>query len=43
VLAEGADAASARSGYRDFLALWASADTDAPVLIDARRELAALH
>jgi DNA-binding winged helix-turn-helix (wHTH) protein/tetratricopeptide (TPR) repeat protein len=37
------DTASALSGYQDFLALWAEADANVPVLIAARKEFAALH
>ncbi|HTB88049.1 MAG TPA: winged helix-turn-helix domain-containing protein [Steroidobacteraceae bacterium] len=37
------DAPAARSGYRDFLALWKEADSDVPVLIAAKAELASLH
>jgi len=37
------DTPSARSGYRDFLDLWAEADADVPLLIAARKEFARLH
>jgi eukaryotic-like serine/threonine-protein kinase len=37
------DVAAARSAYRDFLALWKDADSNVPVFIAARSELARLH
>ena len=37
------DTVAARSAYRDFLALWKDADSDVPVLIAAKAELARLH
>ncbi|HEV8417050.1 MAG TPA: hypothetical protein VGQ49_25885, partial [Bryobacteraceae bacterium] len=35
--------AKARAAYQDFLTLWKDADPDIPVLIDAKKEYAALH
>jgi hypothetical protein len=32
----------ARKAYQDFLALWKNADPDIPLLIEAKREYAAL-
>ena len=37
------DTDRARKAYQDFLALWKSADPDIPVLIEAKKEYAALH
>jgi eukaryotic-like serine/threonine-protein kinase len=37
------DTSTARSAYREFLALWKDADSDVPVLIAAKAELARLH
>jgi eukaryotic-like serine/threonine-protein kinase len=37
------DTTRAKSGYRDFLALWKDADLDIPVLIAAKAEYAKLH
>jgi serine/threonine protein kinase/tetratricopeptide (TPR) repeat protein len=37
------DTAKARSAYQDFLALWKDADSDIPVLIQAKSEYASLH
>ncbi|MGI8783531.1 MAG: hypothetical protein ACR2L2_07780 [Acidobacteriota bacterium] len=36
------DAARSRKAYQDFLALWKDADSDTPILQQARREYAAL-
>jgi tetratricopeptide (TPR) repeat protein/predicted Ser/Thr protein kinase len=36
------DTAKARTAYQDFLALWKDADPDLPVLVEARKEYAAL-
>jgi len=41
-LAMAGDKAAARAAYQDFLDLWSAADADAPPLVQARRELAAL-
>jgi tetratricopeptide (TPR) repeat protein len=41
--ARAGDAAGARAGYERFLALWSEADSDLPVLTEARREYAALR
>ena len=41
-LAMSGDRAAARAAYQDFLDLWSAADADAPPLVQARRELAAL-
>jgi len=32
------DTAKSRKAYQDFLALWKDADTDIPILIEAKRE-----
>jgi tetratricopeptide (TPR) repeat protein len=40
--AKAGDAAKSRRAYQDFLALWKDADPDVPVLIEAKREYAAL-
>jgi hypothetical protein len=37
------DLPAARSAYRDFLTLWQEADSDVPVFIAAKSELARLH
>ena len=37
------DPAKARRAYQDFLALWKDADPDVPILIEAKREYAALQ
>lgn len=37
------DSAKAKSAYRDFFALWTSADTDVPVLTQAKAESAKLQ
>ena len=37
------DLPAARSAYRAFLTLWKEADTDIPVFIAAKSELARLH
>ena len=37
------DASNARNQYKEFLALWKDADTDLPVLHEAKAELASLH
>jgi hypothetical protein len=36
------DTAKARKAYQDFLAVWKDADPDIPILIEARKEYAAL-
>jgi hypothetical protein len=36
------DTAREKKAYQDFLALWKDADSDIPVLIEARKEYAAL-
>jgi len=36
------DTAKARRAYEDFFALWKDADPDVPILIQARKEYAAL-
>ena len=41
--AKAGDTAKAKRAYQDFLVLWKDADTDAPHLIQARKELAELH
>jgi predicted Zn-dependent protease len=41
-LAASGDADGARQAYAEFFELWKKADPDVPLLIDARRELAAL-
>lgn len=37
------DTAKARAAYQDFLTLWKDADQDIPLLIEAKKEFAALH
>jgi tetratricopeptide (TPR) repeat protein len=37
------DTAKAKKAYQDFFALWKDADPDVPLLIEARKEYAALH
>ena len=37
------DTAKARGAYQDFLTLWKDADQDVPVLMEAKKEFAALH
>ncbi len=37
------DTARAKTAYQDFLALWKDADPDIPILVDARKEYAALN
>jgi serine/threonine protein kinase/tetratricopeptide (TPR) repeat protein len=37
------DTAKAKKAYQDFLALWKDADSDLPLLAEARKEYAALH
>ena len=37
------DIAKSRKAYQDFLALWKDADPDVPLLIEAKKEYAALH
>jgi tetratricopeptide (TPR) repeat protein len=37
------DTAKARAAYQDFLTLWKDADQDIPILIEAKKEFAALH
>ncbi len=41
--AKAGDTAKAKQAYQDFLALWKDADKDAPFLIQATKELAALR
>lgn len=36
--ARGGDSARARDAYRDFLGLWKDADTDVPILKEAKAE-----
>ena len=36
------DVAGSRKAYQDFLALWKDADADLPILIEAKKEYAAL-
>jgi Tfp pilus assembly protein PilF len=40
---QAGDSARARQDYRDFLALWKDADADIPLLIEAKKEYAALR
>jgi len=42
-LAMSKDTAKAKAAYQDFLTLWNGADRDIPVLIEAKKESAALH
>ncbi len=37
------DSARAKKAYQDFLALWKDADSDIPILIEAKKEYAALY
>jgi len=37
------DTAKAKEAYQDFLALWKDADSDLPILAEARKEYAVLH
>lgn len=37
------DTAKAKSAYQDFLTLWKDADSDIPVLQEAKAEFAKLH
>ena len=37
------DMTKAKTAYRDFLALWKDADPDIPILVEAKKEYAALH
>jgi eukaryotic-like serine/threonine-protein kinase len=37
------DAAKARAAYQDFLTVWKAADTDIPILVEAKKEYAALR
>ena len=37
------DNAGARAAYQDFLALWKDADSDIPILKEAKAEYAKLH
>jgi serine/threonine protein kinase/tetratricopeptide (TPR) repeat protein len=37
------DTAKAKTAYQDFLTLWKDADQDLPILIEARKDYAALH
>jgi hypothetical protein len=41
-LAKSGDSAAARSMYHEFLDGWKDADSDVPILVEARRELTAL-
>jgi eukaryotic-like serine/threonine-protein kinase len=41
-LALSGDRAKAKAAYQDFLTLWSGADQDIPVLLEARKEYAAL-
>lgn len=36
------DTAQARRSYQDFFAVWKDADTDIPILIEAKKEFAGL-
>jgi hypothetical protein len=36
------DNAQAKNAYEDFLALWKDADSDLPLLVQARKEFAAI-
>jgi tetratricopeptide (TPR) repeat protein len=40
--AAGGDTAASRKAYEDFFALWKNADPDVPILVEARKEYAAL-
>ena len=40
--AAAGDAAGAKAAYDQFLSLWSGADADVPLLVEARRERAAL-
>ena len=40
---QAGDSAGAKKAYRDFLALWKDADADIPLLIEAKKEYAALR
>jgi hypothetical protein len=42
-LAKAGDAAGARAAYQDAFGLWKDADADLPLLVEARREYAALR
>jgi len=42
-LAMSGDTAKAKAAYQDFLTLWKDADKDIPILIDAKKEFAALQ
>ena len=42
-LARAGDATAARAAYQDFLSLWADADRDVPILIQARTEAARIR
>jgi predicted Zn-dependent protease len=42
-LALAGDTAGARKAYQDFLALWKDADPDIPILIQAKKDYAALE
>jgi hypothetical protein len=37
------DTAKARKAFRDLFALWKDADQDLPILVEAKRDYAALH
>jgi hypothetical protein len=41
--AAGGDLAGARTAYQDFLALWKNADSDIPILKEAKAEYAKLQ
>jgi hypothetical protein len=40
---QAGDAVGARKAYADFLALWKDADPDLPLMIEVKKEYAALH
>ena len=42
-LAKSGDAAGARRSYQDAFAIWKDADADLPLLVEARKEYAALR
>jgi tetratricopeptide (TPR) repeat protein len=42
-LAKGGDSAAARTAYQDAFGIWKDADTDLPLLVEARKEYAALR
>ena len=41
--AEAGDTAGARRAYEDFFEFWKDADADAPLLVEAQKEYAALR